>query len=86
MNNNISSNELERIMEYLPSSVLREKKEGENTECVICLEVFDVGDSITTLPCVHLFHTDCIKSWLKSNNHCPICKFEITLNSIMRQN
>ena len=88
INNNrrINPNDLNRIMELLPSTILKEKKEGENNECVVCLSPFEVGDSITTLPCVHIFHTDCIKSWLESNNSCPICKFEITLNSIMREN
>ena len=84
--NHISSNEVDRIMELLPCSVLTEKKDGENKECIVCLSEFEVGESITTLPCVHIFHNECIKSWLKSNNHCPICKFEITLNSIMREN
>ena len=83
--NHINGDELNRIMELLPSSVLNEKKEGNNNECVICLEEYDRGESITTLPCLHLFHTDCIRSWLKSNNNCPVCKYEITLNSIMRE-
>ena len=84
--NHINSNEVERIMELLPCSILTEKKDGENNECIICLSEFEVGDSITTLPCVHIFHNECIKNWLKNNNHCPICKFEITLNSIIRDN
>ncbi len=82
--NHISGDELNRIMELLPSSVLNEKKEGNNNECVICLGEYDLGESITTLPCLHFFHTGCIRSWLESNNNCPVCKYEITLNSIMR--
>ena len=85
-NNNISEDELNRIMEYLPSSVVNEKNEGENNNCVICLADFEPGESITTLPCVHMFHTECIKAWLKSNNHCPVCKIEVSLNSLMRNN
>ena len=86
INNNISNEDLNRIMEYLPSTIINEKKEGENNNCVICLGDFEGGDSVTTLPCVHMFHTECIKNWLQSKNHCPVCKYEITLNSIMREN
>lgn len=91
MNNNdndqrISQDELNKIMEYLPSSVLTEKKEGENSECVVCISGFEAGDSITTLPCAHIFHTECVKSWLETKNHCPVCKFEITLNSLLGRN
>jgi hypothetical protein len=86
MHNNLSDDELNRIMGCLPSSIVNEKIEGENNNCVICLGDFEKGDSVTTLPCAHMFHTDCIKTWLKSNNHCPVCKFEITLNSLMREN
>ena len=84
--NHISENEINRIMQYLPSSVLNERKEGENDTCIICLGEFNIGDSVTTLPCVHIFHTECIKTWLKSKNSCPVCQYEITLNSIMREN
>ena len=85
-NNNISSDDLNKIMELLPLTVLSENKEGENNECVVCLSSFEAGETITTLPCLHIFHTDCIKSWLESHNCCPICKYVITLESIMRDN
>ena len=60
--NHISENEINRIMQYLPSSVINERKEGENDTCIICLGEFNIGDSVTTLPCVHIFHNECIKS------------------------
>ena len=81
--NNIN---IDTIMNLLPSSTIREKKEGEgdNNNCIICLNDFDVGDKVTSLPCLHMFHTDCIKSWLQSKNHCPICKYTITEESLRR--
>ena len=36
------------------------------------------GDKAIILPCIHLFHTECIKNWLKTQNTCPICKFKLT--------
>ena len=55
------------------------------TECSICLEEFSEQDPIsyiTPLPCrdttLHIFHTSCIKSWLRKENKCPLCKEEVT--------
>ena len=82
-NNNIN---IDAVMGLLPSSEIKEKKEGDNNNCIICLADFEVGDKVTSLPCLHMFHTDCIKNWLKSKNHCPICKYTITEESLRRGN
>jgi len=62
------------------------KLDPEKRNCVICLEDFKSGEKATLLPCVHLFHKNCIKNWLKSKNSCPICKFELTRENINKQN
>ena len=46
-------------------------------KCTICLEDYVNGDNSIALPCIHIFHANCIKTWLKENNSCPICKNEI---------
>ena len=65
------------------------KLEEGNKKCVICLEEFKSKEKVTALPCIHFFHTPCIKNWVKKNNNCPICKFELTrenLNKKMTEN
>lgn len=46
-------------------------------ECAICLEAF-VPDEIVSWSanpkCSHVFHHDCIKSWLLSHTDCPFCR------------
>jgi len=42
--------------------------------CSICLEKFLEEDNITYLPCLHLFHENCIFEWLKRKKDCPVCK------------
>lgn len=41
--------------------------------CTICLE--NVNNS--PMECGHIFHTKCIKKWLKENDTCPNCRVEL---------
>ena len=54
-----------------------EKLDGDKKKCTICLENYVNGDDSIALPCIHIFHATCIKTWLKNQRTCPICKFEI---------
>jgi len=49
--------------------------------CCICMENFKDAENVRTLPCLHIFHTSCIDSWLVRSSTCPICKFDITRNN-----
>ena len=44
--------------------------------CSICLESLnsDPNQLLFTTPCSHTFHSNCIHSWVNSNNSCPICR------------
>ena len=49
-------------------------------DCVICMEGFKPGDTLTVLKCNpnHYFHNHCIESWVKEGkNTCPICRAPI---------
>ncbi|MCO5562836.1 hypothetical protein L7F22_016471 [Adiantum nelumboides] len=45
--------------------------------CVICRFEYEEGDCLSTLPCKHHYHTECIKNWLQINKSCPICSAEV---------
>ncbi|KAF8085181.1 hypothetical protein N665_0677s0011 [Sinapis alba] len=47
------------------------------TECSICLIEFKKGDTISTLPCAHFYHKECISQWLDENKICCVCKAEV---------
>ena len=47
------------------------------TECSICLESYVLDETLRTLPCLHMFHEECIGKWLSVNSSCPICKFDL---------
>ena len=58
-----------------------EKLDNDKKKCTICLENYKDGDDFIALPCIHIFHSDCIKTWLKNQTTCPICKNEIKYDS-----
>lgn len=41
--------------------------------CVICMTDFAMGDPIRFLPCMHIYHKDCIEDWLVRSFTCPSC-------------
>ncbi|OMJ85304.1 hypothetical protein SteCoe_13398 [Stentor coeruleus] len=53
-------------------------KDMETTckECVICFSEFEENDQVITLDCDvrHVYHSPCLKRWLRINNTCPICR------------
>ncbi|CAN6325774.1 unnamed protein product [Urochloa humidicola] len=54
--------------------------EGEATteeECAVCLEGYEAGDALRTMPCAHGFHEHCIFGWLAISRLCPICRFAL---------
>ncbi|KAK6150720.1 hypothetical protein DH2020_015652 [Rehmannia glutinosa] len=51
------------------------KMPGLDTECVICLSDFALGERVRVLPkCHHGFHVRCIDKWLNSHSSCPTCR------------
>ncbi|XP_044251605.1 E3 ubiquitin-protein ligase Arkadia [Drosophila takahashii] len=65
----------------LPHKYRRVRRPSETDEdaekCAICLTLFEIENEVRRLPCMHLFHTDCVDQWLVTNKHCPICRVDI---------
>jgi len=57
----------------LPVHVCKSGQIAENSSCSVCQEEYKLGDKVRTLPCFHAYHLQCIDSWLKDKNSCPIC-------------
>jgi len=43
-----------------------------NIRCAVCMEPFVLGDRVRTLPCLHVFHSRCIDTWICSRGKCPL--------------
>jgi len=40
-------------------------------------EINTDDDNIRLMPCGHIYHESCIFQWLKDNNTCPVCRYEL---------
>ncbi|XP_076950264.1 E3 ubiquitin-protein ligase ATL4-like [Bidens hawaiensis] len=50
-------------------------------DCAVCLSKFHGADLLRLLPlCCHAFHAECIDTWLKSNQTCPLCRSSVNPN------
>ena len=80
------NNDLETIINFIPFTIIKDKPnkiKESNLRCVICLMDFENGQKISSLPCCHAFHTECLDKWINRNRKCPICKFEVTLRNLL---
>ncbi len=42
--------------------------------CVICQEEYKTSERVGILNCNHVFHSDCIYTWLDHDRTCPLCR------------
>ncbi|CAN6177235.1 unnamed protein product [Urochloa humidicola] len=62
-------------MAALPETTVGEGEEAEEGECAVCLERYEAGDALRTMPCAHAYHEHCIFGWLAVSRLCPLCRF-----------
>ncbi|KAL0682389.1 hypothetical protein Bca4012_049236 [Brassica carinata] len=80
VNKGLSKSTIDQIPthKFGASSWFRKKASSSGeTECSICLIEFKKGDTISTLPCAHIYHKECISHWLEENKSCCVCKAEV---------
>ena len=71
----------------IPEIVIQDVNHLEegNKRCMICLDYFISNEKVSALPCVHFFHTKCIKKWMEKKKECPVCKLVLTKHNIDRK-
>ena len=65
--------------DLIPATNLEDitKLNDESKKCVICLEEFENNNLINTLPCAHIFHSECLKKWVSNKPSCPTCRLNL---------
>ena len=59
-----------------------EKLNEDKKNCNICYTEFEDNKKVIILPCLHFYHSECIKKWFESKNICPNCKSEINEKNV----
>ena len=67
------------VIETFPAFIYSDVKElklGQDAlECAVCLQEFQDHETLRLIPkCDHVFHPDCIDTWLLSHSTCPVCR------------
>jgi len=58
-------------------------KEQNNAPCPICFDEIELDEEVRRLPCLHVFHVECVDSWLIKRGFCPKCKKNLSTQSIV---
>jgi len=71
------------VVEQLPLIVIRQAHEEDGSSvCAICKDSLALGDQAKQLPCMHLYHPNCILPWLGARNSCPVCRYELPTDDL----
>ncbi|KAK7319478.1 hypothetical protein RJT34_04199 [Clitoria ternatea] len=72
-----STNMIPASGEAIQTSLKKAMVVKENEHCAVCLEHMGVNTEGYTLPCNHVFHQQCIQSWLQTSHVCPLCRYPL---------
>ncbi|KAJ3708994.1 hypothetical protein LUZ61_012699 [Rhynchospora tenuis] len=83
------ASELCRIIDSIIPAFLYSRKTGEDSSCAssprqvicsVCLALLIEGEQVRQLPqCKHIFHAECIATWLPMHMSCPICRSDVDM-------
>ena len=67
------------LLLYFIQIVYIQKSYSNNKKytCSICLEDINTKNNFSITQCKHHFHTQCLNTWLRKNDKCPICRFKL---------
>ncbi|XP_028296380.1 E3 ubiquitin-protein ligase AMFR-like [Gouania willdenowi] len=69
-------------MEARFSIATAEELAANDDDCAIC---WDTMLTARKLPCGHLFHNSCLRSWLEQDTSCPTCRTSLNINGDVGQ-
>ncbi|VDN17171.1 unnamed protein product [Gongylonema pulchrum] len=72
----LSRRAIHAMNNLFPLATEQELLQGDNT-CIICREEMTPVSGAKKLPCNHIFHASCLRSWFQRQQSCPTCRTDI---------
>lgn len=66
-----------RNMNTLYPNATPEELANTDNVCIICREEMTGNGTSKKLPCNHIFHVSCLRSWFQRQQTCPTCRMDI---------
>lgn len=70
-------NAARKALMRIPTRCLKVGDPELDVDCAVCIDPYQAGDVVRTLPCRHVYHKSCIDPWLLEHRTCPMCKADI---------
>lgn len=70
-------NAARKALMRIPTRCLKVGDPELDIDCAVCIDPYQTGDVVRTLPCRHVYHKSCIDPWLLEHRTCPMCKADI---------
>ncbi|KAG8177349.1 hypothetical protein JTE90_020989 [Oedothorax gibbosus] len=77
VNDVIMSRRAIRNMNTLYPDATAEELSTMDNVCIICREEMSGSGSSKKLPCNHIFHASCLRSWFQRQQTCPTCRMDV---------
>ncbi|VDK83983.1 unnamed protein product [Onchocerca ochengi] len=72
----LSRRAIHAMNNLFPLATEQDLLQGDNT-CIICREEMTPVSGAKKLPCNHIFHANCLRSWFQRQQSCPTCRTDI---------
>uniref|UniRef100_A0A915EUL9 E3 ubiquitin-protein ligase hrd-1 n=1 Tax=Ditylenchus dipsaci TaxID=166011 RepID=A0A915EUL9_9BILA len=72
----LSRRAINAMNNLFPLATQQELTDGDAT-CIICREEMTVESGAKKLPCNHIFHPNCLRSWFQRQQTCPTCRLDV---------
>lgn len=61
---------------FYPDATPQDIENSDNV-CIICRETMQGNGTCKKLPCNHIFHISCLRSWFQRQQTCPTCRMDV---------